>query len=255
MLLLLMLRGGSWMGIQVASSFAVADLLPLLWLRVTMMMMLPTCDSFADSPPVRYPPPRASARQQRRLFQGSNNRMIPSTYRSSTVYPYAAIPTASTTSATKRPATTQHDEQQLSRDEIQRYSRHLVLSDVGMAGQRALKNSAVLVIGAGGLGSPALLYLAAAGIGRIGIVDADTVDASNLQRQIIHSVSTVGLGKCESAARRMKDLNPHVHVRLYEEEFTSQTAERIVAQGYAPDKPWDVVIDGSDNFPTKYLIK
>ena len=143
----------------------------------------------------------------------------------------------------------------LSNDEISRYSRHLVLSDVGVKGQEALKNARVLVIGAGGLGSPALLYLAAAGVGQIGIVDGDTVDESNLQRQIIHSVETVGVSKCVSAQQRIREINPHVNVRIYEEEFTSQTAERIVGEGFASNQPWDVVIDGSDNFPTKYLIK
>lgn len=143
----------------------------------------------------------------------------------------------------------------LSNDEIRRYSRHLVLGEVGMQGQLALKNARVLVIGAGGLGSPCLLYLAAAGVGGIGIVDADTVDESNLQRQIIHGCDTIGVSKCASAAQRIRDVNPHVVVRLYEEEFTSQTAERIVAQGFADSEPWDLVVDGSDNFPTKYLIK
>jgi len=143
----------------------------------------------------------------------------------------------------------------LSNDEISRYSRHLVLSDVGVKGQEALKNARVLVIGAGGLGSPALLYLAAAGVGQIGIVDGDTVDESNLQRQIIHSVETIGVSKCVSAQQRIREINPHVNVRIYEEEFTSQTAERIVGEGFASNQPWDVVIDGSDNFPTKYLIK
>lgn len=151
--------------------------------------------------------------------------------------------------------TTERLQSALSNDEIRRYSRHLVLSDVGVKGQELLKDAAVLVVGAGGLGSPALLYLAAAGVGHIGIVDADTVDESNLQRQIIHSVSTVGKSKCESAKMRILDINPHVHVRLYDEEFTSFTAERILGQGYALNKPWQVVIDGSDNFPTKYLIK
>jgi ThiF family len=143
----------------------------------------------------------------------------------------------------------------LSHDEIRRYARHLVLSDVGMAGQAALKDAAVLVIGAGGLGSPALLYLAAAGVGHVGIVDADAVDESNLQRQIIHRMTTLGRSKCQSARQAMNELNPHVHVRLYEEEFTSQSAPRIVGDGFAPEKPWDIIIDGSDNFPTKYLIK
>lgn len=145
-------------------------------------------------------------------------------------------------------------EQSLSNEEISRYSRHLVLSDVGMAGQKFLKNSSVLVIGAGGLGSPCLLYLAAAGVGHVGIVDADTVDTSNLQRQIIHGTSTVGVSKCESARRRIRDINPHVGVRLYEEEFTSETALIILKGGFENGRPYDVVVDGSDNFPTKYLI-
>lgn len=147
------------------------------------------------------------------------------------------------------------DDARLSNDEIRRYSRHLVLSDVGMTGQWALKQARVLVIGAGGLGSPCLLYLAAAGVGGIGIVDADTVDESNLQRQIIHGGDTVGQTKCDSARQRLWNLNPHVQVRLFVEEFTAQSAERIVTGGFAPDEPWDLVIDGSDNFPTKYLIK
>lgn len=153
-------------------------------------------------------------------------------------------------STTKLPAASE----ELSNSEISRYSRHLVLGNVGVAGQKALKNSSVLVIGAGGLGSPCLLYLAAAGVGHIGIVDADTVDESNLQRQIIHGTSTVGVSKCESAARRIKDINPFVNVRMYEEEFTSETAMRILGEGHSESVPWDVVVDGSDNFPTKYLI-
>jgi molybdopterin/thiamine biosynthesis adenylyltransferase/rhodanese-related sulfurtransferase len=158
---------------------------------------------------------------------------------------------------------------ELTNSEISRYSRHLVLSDVGMKGQAALKNASVLVIGAGGLGSPCLLYLAAAGVGHIGVVDADTVDESNLQRQIIHGTSTVGKTKCQSAKERILDINPNVHVRVYEEEFTSQTALRILQEGFFEKdaeagagptgrpyeyKKYDVVVDGSDNFPTKYLI-
>jgi len=143
----------------------------------------------------------------------------------------------------------------LSHAEISRYSRHLVLSDVGMKGQKALKESSVLVVGAGGLGSPCLLYLAAAGVGHIGIVDADTVDESNLQRQIIHGTSTVGKSKCRSAEERIRDINPHVRVRLYEEELTSESALRIMGEGFDETVPYDVVVDGSDNFPTKYLIK
>lgn len=153
-----------------------------------------------------------------------------------------------------RPLQSTPEPVELSNDEISRYSRHLVLSDVGMKGQKALKNSSVLVIGAGGLGSPCLMYLAAAGVGNIGIVDADVVDASNLQRQIIHSTSTINVSKCQSAMKRIEDMNPNVNVRIYEEEFTSTTAMRILGDGFSPQKKWDVVVDGSDNFPTKYLI-
>jgi adenylyltransferase/sulfurtransferase len=128
------------------------------------------------------------------------------------------------------------------------------LSSVGVEGQKRLKGSAVLLIGAGGLGSPVLLYLAAAGVGHIGIVDADTVDESNLQRQIVHGTSTLGMNKCESARRRMLDVNPHVQIRTYEEEFTSGSARRIVQDGFDSSTPYQVVVDGSDNFPTKYLI-
>lgn len=149
----------------------------------------------------------------------------------------------------------EEDVQDLSRDEIARYSRHLVLPEVGMAGQRQLKISSVLVVGAGGLGSPCLLYLAAAGVGHIGIVDGDTVDTSNLQRQIIHGTSTVGQSKCNSAQQRLEDVNPLVQVRAYPTEFTAATALDILGQGFAKKRPYDLVIDGSDNFPTKYLIK
>lgn len=144
--------------------------------------------------------------------------------------------------------------EKLSNVEISRYSRHLVLEDVGIKGQTDIKNASVLVIGAGGLGSPCLMYLAAAGLGYIGIVDADVVDESNLQRQIIHGTSTINVSKCESAMQRIKDINPHVNVRVYKEEFTSATAMRILGDGFSSKKRWDVVVDGSDNFPTKYLI-
>ena len=135
----------------------------------------------------------------------------------------------------------------LNNDEIARYSRHLILDEVGVEGQTKLKNSAVLCVGTGGLGSPLLLYLAAAGVGRIGIVDFDVVDASNLQRQIIHGTKTVGQRKVISARDRILDLNPHVRVDLYEEPFTSENALQIGA-GY------DVIVDGTDNFPTRYLV-
>ncbi len=135
----------------------------------------------------------------------------------------------------------------LSNDEIARYSRHLILPEVGMEGQTRLKNSSVLCVGTGGLGSPLLLYLAAAGVGRIGIVDFDVVDTSNLQRQIIHGTGTVGERKVISARDRIKDLNPHVQVDIYEEPFTAENAIRIA-------QPYDVVVDGTDNFPTRYLV-
>jgi len=136
---------------------------------------------------------------------------------------------------------------ELSREEIARYSRHLILEEVGMEGQTKLKNSSVLCVGTGGLGSPLLLYLAAAGVGRIGIVDFDVVDASNLQRQIIHGSSTVGQRKVVSARDRIRDLNPHVQVDSYEEPLSSDNALRIC-------QPYDIVVDGTDNFPTRYLV-
>ena len=135
----------------------------------------------------------------------------------------------------------------LSREEIQRYSRHLILEEVGMKGQEKLKDSAVLCVGTGGLGSPLLLYLAAAGVGRIGIVDFDVVDESNLQRQIIHGTSTVGHKKVLSAKERILDLNPHVQVDVFEEALTSENAIRLF-------EPYDVIVDGTDNFPTRYLV-
>lgn len=136
---------------------------------------------------------------------------------------------------------------ELSNEEIARYSRHLILEEVGMEGQKKLKNASVLCVGTGGLGSPLLLYLAAAGVGRIGIVDFDVVDASNLQRQVIHGTSSVGKPKVISARDRILDVNPFVRVDLYEEPLTSQNALRILA-------PYDVIVDGTDNFPTRYLV-
>ena len=135
----------------------------------------------------------------------------------------------------------------LSKEEISRYSRHLILEEVGMAGQTRLKNSSVLCVGTGGLGSPLLLYLAAAGVGRIGIMDFDVVDESNLQRQVIHGTSTIGKLKVESAKERILDINPHVQVDLFDEALTSENALRIF-------EPYDVVVDGTDNFPTRYLV-
>ncbi len=135
----------------------------------------------------------------------------------------------------------------LSHEEILRYSRHLLIPEVGLEGQRKLKNASILLIGTGGLGSPAGLYLAAAGVGRIGLVDYDVVDASNLQRQVIHGTSGIGTLKVESARARMLDLNPGIQVDVYNEPFTSENAMRI-AQDY------DILIDGTDNFPTRYLV-
>ena len=134
----------------------------------------------------------------------------------------------------------------LSHEEVQRYSRHLIMPEVGMAGQKKLKAASVLLIGAGGLGSPLAMYLAAAGIGRIGLVDYDVVDYTNLQRQIIHGTKDVGRPKLHSARDRILDINPHVQVDAYEVPLTSDNALELFA-------PYDVIIDGTDNFPTRYL--
>lgn len=139
------------------------------------------------------------------------------------------------------------DEVQLSREEYERYSRHLILPEVGLDGQKRLKAASVLCIGTGGLGSPLLLYLAAAGVGRIGIVDFDVVDHSNLQRQVIHGTSWVGKPKIASAKDRILEINPYCQVDLYEVRLSSENALDIV-------EPYDVVVDGTDNFPTRYLV-
>ncbi len=136
---------------------------------------------------------------------------------------------------------------QLSPDEVARFSRHLILPEVGMEGQKRLKAASVLCVGTGGLGSPLLLYLAAAGVGRIGIVDFDVVDTSNLQRQVIHGTSWVGKPKIESAKHRILEINPHCQVDLYETALTSENALAIF-------EPYDLVCDGTDNFPTRYLV-
>jgi adenylyltransferase/sulfurtransferase len=137
--------------------------------------------------------------------------------------------------------------QELSREEIRRYSRHLIVPEVGMEGQKKLKSSSVLLIGAGGLGAPLAMYLAAAGVGRIGIVDFDVVDESNLQRQVIHGTSAVGTPKIESAKARILDINPNVQVDSYEVPLSSANALEIF-------QPYDVIVDGTDNFPTRYLV-
>jgi adenylyltransferase/sulfurtransferase len=135
----------------------------------------------------------------------------------------------------------------LTKEEYERYSRHLILPEVGLEGQRRLKAASVLCIGTGGLGSPLLLYLAAAGIGRIGIVDFDVVDTSNLQRQVIHGTSWVGKPKIESAKNRIHEINPHCQVDLYETRISSDNALDLM-------RPYDVIVDGTDNFPTRYLV-
>lgn len=143
---------------------------------------------------------------------------------------------------------TEEDElPELTHEEIARYSRHLILDEIGMIGQRKLKNAAVLCVGTGGLGSPLLLYLASAGVGRIGIVDFDVVDHSKLHRQVIHGTSKVGMSKVQSAAERLRDINPNVQLDLFEEPLNADNALEILA-------PYDVVVDGTDNFPTRYLV-
>ena len=136
---------------------------------------------------------------------------------------------------------------ELTKEEVARYSRHLIIPDVGMAGQRRLKNAKVLVVGAGGLGSPALLYLAAAGVGTLGIVDFDVVDESNLQRQIIHGQSDVGRSKAESARDSIKEVNPFVNVRLHETRLDTSNVLDIF-------RDYDLILDGTDNFATRYLV-
>ena len=135
-------------------------------------------------------------------------------------------------------------------DEAQRvrYSRHVLIPEIGVAGQQRLLSSNVLVVGAGGLGSPAALYLAAAGVGRLGIVDDDVVDESNLQRQVLHSTAALGEPKVASAERRVRELNPDVDVVAYRERLSAENVDRIL------DKDWEVIIDGADNFPTRYLL-
>jgi len=136
---------------------------------------------------------------------------------------------------------------ELSNEEIERYSRHLIMPEVGIAGQRKLKQASVLCIGTGGLGSPLALYLSAAGIGRIGLVDFDIVDHTNLQRQIIHGTGDVGRPKLDSARDSIAEINPHVRVETYETMITSDNAMELAA-------PYDIIIDGTDNFPTRYLV-
>ena len=135
---------------------------------------------------------------------------------------------------------------ELSNDEIRRYSRHLILPEVGMAGQKKIRSTSVLCIGAGGLGSPIAMYLAAAGVGKLGLVDFDTVDFSNLQRQIIHGTDDVGRPKAESARDTIKSINPGVEVVIHNTRLSAENALEIIGQ-------YDIVVDGTDNFPTRYL--
>src|SRR5574342_469475 len=135
---------------------------------------------------------------------------------------------------------------ELTHDEIKRYSRHLIMPEVGLAGQKKLKAASVLLIGTGGLGSPLGMYLAAAGIGKLGLVDYDVVDYTNLQRQIVHGTASVGQLKVESAKARLLDINPDIEVVTYNEPFTSENALDIA-------RPYDVIVDGTDHFPTRYL--
>src|SRR5579864_5184924 len=135
----------------------------------------------------------------------------------------------------------------LSHDEIRRYSRHLIMPEVGIQGQRKLKAASVLLIGTGGLGSPMALYLAAAGVGRIGLVDFDVVDFTNLQRQVIHFTSDVGRKKLDSAINKMREINPFVQVDRHEVALSSENALQIL-------KDYDIIVDGTDNFPTRYLV-
>jgi adenylyltransferase/sulfurtransferase len=135
---------------------------------------------------------------------------------------------------------------ELNNDEIRRYSRHLILPEVGLAGQKKIKATRVLCIGSGGLGSPIAMYLAAAGIGKLGIVDFDTVDYSNLQRQLLHTDADVGRPKTESARETIHGINPNVEIALYNTRITSENALDLI-------RPYDIVVDGTDNFPTRYL--
>ncbi|MGH3095306.1 MAG: adenylyltransferase/sulfurtransferase MoeZ [Streptosporangiales bacterium] len=136
---------------------------------------------------------------------------------------------------------------ELTVDEVRRYSRHLIIPDVGMAGQKRLKNAKVLVIGGGGLGAPALMYLAAAGVGTLGVVDFDVVDESNLQRQVIHGQSDIGKSKAQSARESVAEINPYVDFRVHEERLDSSNALDIL-------RDYDLIVDGTDNFPTRYLV-
>ncbi len=161
------------------------------------------------------------------------------------IVPAVAGGTAATAASPPREAPAGLPE--LSKEEIERYSRHLIIPEFGMQGQRRLKQASVLCIGTGGLGSPLTLYLAAAGIGRLGLVDFDVVDATNLQRQILHGTRDIGRSKLDSARDAIHDINPHVHVDTYNTRISAENAMDLIA-------PYDLVVDGTDNFPTRYLV-
>ena len=135
----------------------------------------------------------------------------------------------------------------LSKDELKRYARHISLPSFGIEGQNKLRKSSVLCIGAGGLGSPCTMYLAAAGIGKLGIIDMDVVDESNIQRQILHGSNDIGVKKIDSAKDTLQEINPYVNLELYDEAFDENNAE-VIARSY------DIIIDGTDNFPSRYLV-
>jgi len=142
---------------------------------------------------------------------------------------------------------THENDAKLGRSEIERYARHIILPEIGGQGQQKLKKARVAVVGAGGLGAPVLFYLAAAGVGTLGVIDDDTVSLSNLQRQVIHETSAIGKPKVESAKRRLKAINPHVSIELFRIRLDKKNIEEIV-------KNFDVIVDGSDNFATRYLL-
>jgi adenylyltransferase/sulfurtransferase len=186
-------------------------------------------------------------REQTPVKSGDTLSIVPSVAGGVPTSAEATVGKPATAEATVGKPAIAEDLPSLSPEEIKRYSRHLIMPEVGMDAQRKLKASSVLCIGAGGLGSPAAMYLAAAGIGRLGIVDFDVVDYSNLQRQLLHTTNDVGRSKLESAKTKVVALNPHVQVDTYEEALSSENAMRLF-------KGYDVILDGTDNFPTRYLV-
>ena len=186
-------------------------------------------------------------REQTPVKAGDTLSIVPSVAGGASASAEATADKPATADEAKKGAVMDEELPNLSPEEITRYSRHLIMPEVGIDGQRKLKQSSVLCIGAGGLGSPAAMYLAAAGVGRIGIVDFDVVDYSNLQRQLLHGTPDVGRSKLASARDRLTALNPHVQIDTYETALSSQNALELFA-------PYDVILDGTDNFPTRYLV-